>query len=148
MNLIINLNQYNEDYIFFHDPIKNNIINNGCFIRIIYSIPILSLNGICLLVHIINTSIDKYYKKFIYSFDTRLHKDLIDKIKHIEEGILFKCMIKHKTPQFKIYEQLKCGKIKINSDTMNVTNTMFFLKISGIWETEMEYGLTYKFTDY
>jgi hypothetical protein len=70
---------------------------------------------------------------------------MIDNIKIIEEDILKKYEIKDKIPQFKIYEQLKNGNIKIFSDLTNKTNVSFILKISGIWETQIHYGLTYKF---
>jgi len=70
---------------------------------------------------------------------------MIDNIKVIEEDILKKYEIKDKIVQFKIYEQLKNGNIKIFSDITNKTCASFILKISGIWETQTSYGLTYKF---
>ena len=51
----------------------------------------------------------------------------------------------NKIAQFKIYEQMKNGNIKIFSDNIEKTNNLFMLKISGIWETDHFYGLTYKF---
>ena len=46
MNLVKNIEQYEENNIFFCEPIKNNIMNDGRFIRILYSNNILVLNGI------------------------------------------------------------------------------------------------------
>ena len=46
MNIIKNIEQYNEDNVYFLEPIKNNIMNNGNFIRIIYSTSLFVLNGI------------------------------------------------------------------------------------------------------
>jgi hypothetical protein len=74
-----------------------------------------------------------------------MHNDIIDNLKVIEEDILKKYEMKDKVAQFKIYEQLKNGNIKIFSDLNNKTSASFILKISGIWETQMNYGLTYKF---
>ena len=37
MNLVKSINQYNEDNIYFCEPIKNNVMNEGKFIRILYS---------------------------------------------------------------------------------------------------------------
>ena len=45
----------------------------------------------------------------------------------------------------KIYEQLKNGNIKIFNDIGIKSSCSFILKISGIWETFSNYGLTYKF---
>jgi hypothetical protein len=66
-------------------------------------------------------------------------------LKYIEEGLLKKIIINGKIPQYKIYEQLKNGNIKVFSETYDKINTNFLLKIAGIWETETEFGLTYKF---
>lgn len=145
MNIIKNIDQYNEDHVYFLEPIKNNIMNNGNFIRIIYSTSIFVLNGIYINININYTSIDKYYNKYKCSFDTNLYKDLIDKLKIIEEGLIRKIGILGKIPQYKIYEQLKNGNIKVFSESSDKIGHTFLLKIAGIWETETEYGLTYKF---
>ena len=46
MNLVKNFKQYNNNNVLFFEPIKNNIMNEGNFIRILYSTPIFILNGI------------------------------------------------------------------------------------------------------
>jgi len=147
MIIVKRLDQYNQDNVYFCDPIKNNIMNNGAFIRIIYSSPYFVLNGIYLLVSIVYTSTDKYYNKIKCTFDFNYYKDVIDKIYDIEDGILKKCNICGKKPQYNISEQLKNGNIKIfaNSNTVEHINNNFLLKIAGIWETDYDYGLTYKF---
>ena len=53
--------------------------------------------------------------------------------------------IKDKIPQYKITEQLKSGNIKFFSENIDKINHYFMLKISGIWETDLCYGITYKF---
>ena len=60
--------------------------------------------------------------------------------------MLKKIEINNKIPQFKIYEQFINGNIKFFSDNNIKNNNYFILKISGIWETQINYGLTYKFT--
>jgi hypothetical protein len=143
MNLVKSINQYNEDNIYFCEPIKNNVMNEGKFIRILYSTYNLVLNGIYLLVHINDITCDKYYNKYKCNFNTLHNKDIIDNIKTIEENILRKIEIK-KIPQLKIYEQLRNGNIKLFNE-VNKSFCSFILKISGIWETQFNYGLTYKF---
>ena len=54
MNIVKNINQYNENNIFFCEPIKNNIMNDGNFIRILYSTHNILLNGIYLLISLNN----------------------------------------------------------------------------------------------
>lgn len=145
MNIVKNIDQYNEDYVYFLEPIKNNIMNNGNFIRIIYSTSLFILNGIYINISINYTSVDKYYNKYKCSFDTNQYRELIDKLRSIEEGLIKKISIFGKVPQFKIYEQLKNGNIKVFSEASDKIGNTFLLKIAGIWETETEYGLTYKF---
>jgi len=145
MNIVKTLDQYNDDYVYFCDPIKNNIMTDAYFIRIIYSTPILVLNGIYTVININHITIEKYYNKYKCIFDVNLYKDLIDKLYTIEDNIIKKINIKGKIPQYKINEQLKNGSIKIFSDNIDKITNKFLLKIAGIWETDMYYGLTYKF---
>ena len=143
--LVKNIDQYNEDNVFFLEPIKNNIMNNGNFIRILYSNSLFILNGIYIYISINNSSVEKYYNKYKCSFDISQYKELIEKLRIMEEGIIKKINILGKIPQYKIYEQLKNGNIKVFSETSDKIGNLFLLKIAGIWETELEYGLTYKF---
>jgi len=145
MNIVKRIDQYNKNNIFFCEPIKNNVMNEGNFIRIIYSTHNVTLNGIYLLVTLNDITCDKYYTKYRCNFNITHHKEIIENLKIIEEDLLKKTEIFDKIPQFKIYEQLKNGNLKIFTDVGNKTLCSFILKISGIWETQYNYGLTYKF---
>jgi len=145
MNITKNIEQYKEDCVYLSEPIKNNIINYCNFIRIVYSTPLIVLNGIYISICINYYYTERYYNKFKCLFDIFTHKDIIAKIRTIEEGILKKANIIGKTPQYKIYEQLKNGNIKVHSETIESITNIFMLKIAGIWETDYEYGITYKF---
>jgi len=147
MNLVKDLNQYDDSYIIFCEPIKNNVMNDGNFIRILYSTNNFSLNGIYLFITLKDIVCDKYYNKYKCNFNVNNHKDLIEKIKLIEENILKKLenVFYNKFPQYKINEQLKNGYIKIFQEIQNKSNVSFILKISGVWEINSSFGLTYKF---
>ena len=145
MNIVKTMEQYNEDCVYFCDPIKNNIMNDGNFIRILYSTPMFILNGIYMSILINQLTIEKYFNKYKCSFDIGTHINIIQRIKIIEENILHKINIKGKIPQYKIYEQIGNGNIKIFADNIDNISNRFLLKIAGIWETEYNYGLTYKF---
>lgn len=144
MNLVKSIEQYNEKSLIFCEPIKNNIMNDGNFIRILYSTNNMVLNGIYLLVNLSDVNCEKYYNKYKCNFNISNHCELISNLKIIEEEILKKYRT-NKTPSYKIYEQIKSGYIKVFSDVGNKHNCSFILKISGIWETQINYGLTYKF---
>ena len=143
MNIVKTIKQYNEDNIYFCDPIKNNIMNEGKFIRILYSTHNILLNGIYLLISLNDITCDKYYNKYKCNFNVQNNKETIDSLKNIEEYILKKIEINN-LPQLKIYEQLKNGNIKLFNE-VNKNVCSFILKISGVWETQFNYGLTYKF---
>ena len=147
MNLAMKPEQFYINHVYYCDPIKNNVINDGNFIRIIYSTPLFVLNGINICTILNDIITEKYYNKYKCSFNIHNHKDMIENIKFIEESILKNCNILNKTPQYKIYEQVKNGHIKIFTDIdKDKTNTnLFLLKISGIWINDTQYGITYKF---
>jgi hypothetical protein len=88
---------------------------------------------------------EKYYNKFRCVFNPNNYVELIEQVRQIEDRLLKKLEISNKTPEYKIYEQLKTGNIKIFNDVPIKQNSTLILKISGIWETPSSYGVTYKF---
>lgn len=148
MNIIKSINQFEIDNVYFTEPIKNNIINDSSFVRILYSTNTFVLNGIYLLVNINNLLFEKYFNKYKCIYDINSNKDIIDKIRCIELDIIKKaeCFIKNKKGQPKIYDQISLGNLKIFSDNIDKFSNNFVLKISGIWETDDHFGLTYKFS--
>jgi len=144
MILIKKLEQYEDHYVHLCEPIKNNIISDGNFFRIIYSTHDVTLNGIYLLIELKNVMCEKHYNKYKYSFNVSAHSDVIDNIKKIEESLLNKIKF-NKNPCFKICEQFTNGNIKLFTESPSNKNMRVVLKMSGIWENETNYGLTYKF---
>lgn len=148
MNIVKNIDQYDINCIYFCEPIKNTIMNEGMFIRILYSTPNFILNGVNLALELFDVNVEKYYNKYKCVFNIHNHREVIEQIRLIEESILKKVNSKNKITSHKIYEQLKNGNIKLFSETMTIdksSNHLFMLKISGIWETETQIGLTFKF---
>jgi hypothetical protein len=141
------IEQFNNNYVYFSEPIKNNIICDGIFIRIFYSNELVSLNSIYLLITLNDILCEKYYNKYKCFFNVNdvYHKNIIEKIKIIEDNLLKKIDIKNKVAQYKIQEHFKYGFIRLYNDMEDKTYCSFILKISGIWENSLYYGLTYKF---
>jgi uncharacterized membrane protein YukC len=147
MNIALNINQFETNNIYFCDPIKNNVVNDGLFIRIIYSTDFFVTNGINLFVQLHDLSIEKFYNKYKCSFHLINNKNIIENIQQIEENILKNINIKNKIIQKTLSDQLRIGNIKIFSENIDITNNyLFVLKISGIWETDTHIGLTFKFS--
>ena len=120
-------------------------MNDGNFIRILYSTPFFILNGIYLAVIMNQLSVERYFNKYKCAFDIANNMETIYRIKHIEETILSKIKINGKIPHYKVYEQIRNGNIKVFADNIDDVTNKFLLKIAGIWETDYSYGLTYKF---
>lgn len=70
------------------------------------------------------------------------NRNILTKIRTIEYKILTTLSIKNKKPVFIIFNDLLRGYIKVNYKS---TTNDLLLKISGIWETEYAYGLSYKY---
>ena len=147
MHLVTSLDQYEDKYIYFMEPIKNTVIPNSNFIRIYYSNNDFILNGIYILLDIYNMSTEKYYNKFKCTFDKNINMEIVNKLKDFEIRLLEKFNSYEKTPQYTLFNQLTLGSLKIFSDqdTIFKNNMKFILKVSGIWENLSEYGITYKF---
>ncbi len=139
----MSLEQYNENNVYFCEPTNNNIMD-GRFIRIIYSTSNFVMNGLYFLINIQFTSTERFHNKYKCVFDPLNQQQLINKIYTIEHEILTKINI-NKLPQYKIFRQFANGNIKICCNYPDKITNRFALKISGLWENEFEYGLTYKF---
>jgi hypothetical protein len=168
MNIVLTELQYEADSIYFMEPIVNTIMENSVFIKVIYSNPIIILNGLYLQLDLKLISSEIYFKKVKYTYDVNndYNKNMLNKIFNIENSILDKYSTNSFIKKKKniIWDTLITGAIKLYPNTMyNETNdcnaivntipksvsklntpNVFILKISGIWENTNEYGLTYK----
>lgn len=151
MNILINYNTYDANNVFFSEAIKNTIIDNSVFRRLVYTPDNYSLNSLHFMISIQNAVIKKYYNKYkCYINHTTLNQAEIIKMLDIEKSILSRVDIKNKKPIFQIADLLNQKHIKLFSNYSlndNYENFRVVLKISGIWETGDTYGLTFKFID-
>ena len=63
MNIAKRIEQYDNNYVILCYPIKNNIMSDGNFIRILYSTPNITLNGIYIVITLNNITCEKYFSK-------------------------------------------------------------------------------------
>ena len=147
MNIVTTLDQFSSQAIYFADPIKNTVIPNSNFIRILYSNKNFTLNGIYILIDLFNTNTEKYYNKYKCQFSITENNAVITRLCEIEKIILLKNTIPGKTPQCMLSQQLRSGFMKLfaENDSSFPTDMKFIIKISGLWENVNEYGITYKF---
>ena len=96
------INQYDINNIYYCDSIKNNVVNDGTFIRIIYSTDYFITNGVNISVPFSDVTIEKYYNKYKCTFNVSNNRNNIESIYNIEKEILDKINTKSKIIQTKI----------------------------------------------
>ena len=149
--LVLSTNEIIPEYIYFLDS-KNNILMDGFFTKLIYTNEWFTMNGLYINLPIEIQGIDtKTYtncgsKQTIF-FSVSQYSTLLHQLDLLEQHILSKYIpidkTKHKS--FLIMQSLKLGYFRIFHSQKK--NTGFVLKISGIWENAIEYGVSYKIMD-
>lgn len=147
MNIAIPLEKYKYNRYLFLEPIDNTIIKDSIFHRIILSNDLICMNNINIKIDLSNVVIEKYYNKYKCTIDVM--SEYTKNIVNIEKSILNSINVENKSKKLNINEQFNTGYIRIFSNT-ELQNRLYnkfsiILKISGIWETQDEYGITFKF---
>ena len=163
MNILLTLsldkelksNDFQENIIFLESK-KNNIMN-GNFIKMLYSTQYFTMNGIFIDFPIQNFEKKEYNGKKILFFDTFENNELISQISKIESNIIHLFIkneythngsIHRKKIVNTIHSQMINGMIKYYNYMNTSESNHFYIKISGIWETDLDIGLTYKIIQY
>lgn len=134
-----------KEYIYFNEPIQNNIINESRYIRILYSTPNIVFNGIHVFINLTIDNMERQYNKNILYYNIEKNIQAINSIKKIEKKILKKYN-SLKSPYYNLSELLDGGIIRLFTDLTEKKKVMnIILKISGLWEDDETYGVTYKF---
>lgn len=149
MTLVLNSGNINIENIHFLEP-KKNIIIDGNFTKILYADDDVSINGIYILCPLVFNKDDKSTKSTL-SFQPNhpVNIEFIKKMRELENQILQyynTLSINEKKINATLYNQLTGGKIKIYSNYLDIdfSHSVIILKISGVWETNYEVGITYK----
>jgi len=154
MNIVIDFNNVNLINAFLLET-KRNIIMCGNFTKIMYSNELLTMNGLYLTFPIDNSIMEKISNKKQIRFNPHSLKNsqLVQEFSKIEFKLLeYYRFYKNCNCKFSniLSKQLNSGILKVQNeynsqltDYIN-QNSYFILKISGIWETEEDIGLTFK----
>jgi hypothetical protein len=144
MYIVHNINDFDINDVYFNRSVNNTVLNNGRFTRVLYSTELYAINSLLYNIKITDMKIDHNYNKYKCFFSKDKNKNICSKLLNLENEILEYSGIK-KNKQLCIANQIDSGCIKLfeNGNTKQIKELI--LKISGIWETNYEYGLTYKF---
>jgi hypothetical protein len=143
--ITIPINEFHIENVILKDQTINKIIPNSTFCKVMYSTGDCHITGIPLQIQLPEFNNGIKYKYIIHKEKS---KSILTQIQRIEEGVLqrYSQNITNKKPIFKLTSQLERGAIKINSDCSK--SNLFTIKIIGIWETNDEYGITYRITNH
>jgi hypothetical protein len=159
MNSILPYNNIDVHNVFFLEPKLNTIID-GIFTKLIYSTSSFIMNGLFLTFPLKVATTTVFLNKMFVKLDVmdEMSIQVIQQLSRMELEILQQYNRHVKTtrsPSAILSKQLMSGSIKLSGDR-NVIQPWkhggpgkpdygsFILKISGIWESQNEVGLTYK----
>lgn len=139
---VLNIEDCNIDHFHFLDS-KSNLIMEGVFTKLVYALPIFTINSIY-----INFPIKPNFsvKNFLL-FDQVHERNLFSVFRKVEIDLLeiyAKTHCINKKPNHAMSNMFSYGRSKFfNAEYVST----FLMKISGIWESETEYGVTFKIVD-
>lgn len=153
MILTMNIDDFNENNVIINEKIKNKVLNNSDFYRIIYSDEFSSTSGIFIIFNLKDIILEKYFNKIkCLISDKEENHQIIKSMQEIEKTIMDKYVNEtNKKPVYRISEQLDNKFIKLYGNDKitfkNYDNLNFLVKISGIWDSDetKDFGLTFRF---
>ena len=155
MNIVIQPSQFNTNYVFLLEK-KDNIVFEGIFTKILFSNELFTMNGIYLNFKLEPTKATDAANKPMMCFQPYNKNNLlsIQQISNMEIDILEhyqKMNQSNKGINNVLSKTLYTGVIKLfNTGSVPGIKTAtepvckLCIKISGIWETADEIGITYK----
>lgn len=157
MNIAVDLSRFTTNNVLYLDP-TNNIIINGTFAKINYITEWFTMNGVYLMFPIEITAIEGVDTKMVMKYNPHTYKNthLIQDLMRIEHRLLdnyLQTKVQSRRKKIVLSKQLSSGSMKIykekaymeeTGDSLPRNKIHYMIKISGIWETANECGITYK----
>ena len=157
MNIVIQPSQFNTNYVFLLEK-KENIVFDGIFTKILFSNELFTMNGIYLKFQLEPMKMGDAANKHVLCFQPYNKNNLqnIQQISNMEIDILEHYQKMNQSNNYinnVLSKTLYTGAIKLfntgsstapggKASSENVCKLC--IKISGIWETVDEIGITYK----
>jgi hypothetical protein len=148
-----NLKNIDYNAIIINEPIKNSVLQYNYFYKLLYSTNIVVLTSIFTLFELNNVILEN--DKALFNKNTT-NDSVFNKLIQLEEYLL-NLINNSKAKQYKFKELYENQYIKYSLfddidkfnnykyvNTLDEKNNKFILKISGIWESKENVGLTFK----
>ena len=151
MYIVTNAEDVRPEYIMTLAPVKNTVMEQSNFIRLLYSDAVIALSGLHVRARLYASKVEQYFNKYRCIVDVDKSAAGIKELVALERLVLVQASIQDRKPVHKIADQLRMGTFKLFSDETETPKggrkCIYILKMSGIWVTDSEYGVTYKFME-
>jgi len=154
MIITLDLPKFTLTNLFFLDT-KKNMIMDGNFTKLLYSNEWFVMNGLYLLFPIEINSSEKLMNKTQIRFNpySQNNQHIVQDFAKVERKILEyykQTRGANKKISILLHKQMASGIMKTSREfpnqnySMDIEKLQYVIKISGVWETREEMGLTYK----
>jgi len=164
MFIVIPIEKIEYNAIQCGEKVQNIVMNNSSFVKLYYSTNNVVINGIFIqtIFNEINVKSLENYSKIFFNQNEEYNK-ILERLDDLENNILKKYEVQfnpiqktlltrdgtnktiRKIPILKLRQQFQRSYLKLNHNIENITKLRLLIKISGIWITDTEYGITFKF---
>lgn len=148
--MIIPINDVNKNMFQYGEKVHNVVIQDSLFVKLYYSTTNVVLNGIFIGTYFTNIKVKTQTDDTKIFFERNSnYQNIINKLDVLEKTILSEYSEKYngiqkQVPQFRLKQQFERQYLKIPY-SVNTSNLHLLIKISGIWISATEYGITFKF---
>jgi hypothetical protein len=140
MNIYHDIESISINDISFYKPIQNKIMHYKYFYKIVYNTGIFTLNTIILDIDTINTTV--YKENNVYKVSFTIDPNCLEKLKVFENSLLEQMnYVTNKKISYSFHKYVN----KLIYTTTN-PQVKVLLRISGVWESDSQIGLTSKLT--
>ena len=148
MNIYNKIEDINSKDTFFNKPTVNKLACYKLFYKIAYNINSFVLNTLLIEINTLNINIIKDQNQPTYKIIINIDNNFLLKLKEYEYNVLntMNIIIK-KQPVFTSQKYLNNNTLIYNYN-YNPENIKIYLRISGIWESESQFGLITKIYHY
>ena len=145
MNIYHTINDLDVNNFTICNPIANKFSNYDKFYKILYNLNGMTINSIFLLIDIDYLHVIEENKKYKVVFN--IDENTIDKIKKMEMNLLDKVnQLLQKEVVLNCHYNLINNKCIYSTHSISKKNKKIYIRISGIWESDKQIGLTTKMT--
>jgi hypothetical protein len=138
--LTLEVDALDNNCIYLGNPALNTVLPYSQFYKVSYSNNDFTLSGLYLTMECTLESQDRYNHKYRLTLSNK--KDYLGLLRTLEIKLLSGINCKTRP---KLHDSIKSGTIRFTDRVPQKIIKRLIIKISGVWQSKTECGLTYKF---